>query len=109
MTFIVNTGNPQLDQQEISRYQQHYRSQGLEVHAQPLPTGGYQLTVYQAQASATQQPQYAAPAQQPQYAAPAQQPQYAAPAQQPQYAAPAQQPQYAAPAQQPQYGAPNPQ
>jgi FtsH-binding integral membrane protein len=113
MNFVVNTGTVQRDHEEIARYQQHYRAQGLEVYAQPLPGGGFQITVAPApQAAAAPQPaapapQYGAP--QPQYGAP--QPQYGAP--QPQYGAPQpatpapQQPQYGAP--QPQYGAPQPQ
>ena len=115
MNFVVNTGNVQRDHEEINRYQQHYRAQGLEVYAQPLATGGFQLTVAPAQQAQAAPPQYGAPQAPPQqYGAPQQQygaPQYGAPAApQQSYAAPQQQygaPQapYAASAQ-PQYGAP---
>ena len=102
MNFVVNTGNQQRDHEELTRYQQHYRSQGLEMYAQALPTGGYQVTIAPAQqAAAPAAPQQAAPPPQ-QYGAPAAQ-QYGAPAA-PQYGAPAA-PQYGAPAA-PQYGSP---
>jgi len=120
MNFVVNTGNPQRDQEELGRYQQHYRAQGLEMYAQPLPTGGYQVTVAPA-AQPAAAPQYGAPQQaygapaapQPQYGAPQQ---YGAPAapqqaygapQQP-YGAPPQAPQQAYGAPQQSYGAPQP-
>jgi FtsH-binding integral membrane protein len=93
MNFVVNTGNTQRDQEEVARYQAHYRAQGLEAVAQPLSTGGFQITVGPAQ------PQYAAP--QPHYGAAPQQ-QYGAAPQQQYGAAPQQQ--YGAPQQQ--YGAP---
>src|SRR5436190_14009635 len=71
MNFVVNTGNVQRDHEEIARYQQHYRGQGLEVYAQPLASGGFQITVAPARqpAAAPAQPQYPAPAAQP-YGAP---------------------------------------
>jgi len=108
MNFVVNTGNPQRDQEELGRYQQHYRAQGLEMYAQPLPSGGYQVTVAPAQQAAA--PQYAAPPQQ--YGAPAApQQQYGAPQQhygapQQHYGAAPQAPQQAYGAPQPAYGAP---
>ncbi|MBN1611188.1 MAG: hypothetical protein JW940_31435 [Polyangiaceae bacterium] len=90
-SFVINTGNPQNDQQEVARYQQHYQAQGLMVQAQPQPQGGYLVTVYspgQGPGSAPQQ--YAPPAQAGQGAAPQQQ--YAPPAQPgaPQWSPPAQ-------------------
>jgi hypothetical protein len=99
-SFVINTGNPENDQREVARYQQHYQAQGLMVYAQPQPQGGYLVTVSPPQQApaAAQQP-YSPPGQQP-YAPPAQ-PGYGA-AQQP-YAPPGQQP-YAPPAQ-PGYGA----
>ena len=45
MNFVVNTGDQRRDQEELTRYQQHYRQQGLELYAQALPTGGYQVTI----------------------------------------------------------------
>jgi FtsH-binding integral membrane protein len=115
MNFVVNTGSVQRDHEEIARYQQHYRAQGLELYAQPLQSGGFQVTIAPPQAAAPApaappEPQYAS-APQPQYGAP--QPQYGAP-QSPQYGAPqAPQAQYGAPqaqygAPQAQYGAPQP-
>jgi modulator of FtsH protease len=114
MNFVVNTGSQQRDHDELNRYQQHYRAQGLELYAQPLPTGGYQVTIappaspQQPAAPAAPQQQYGAPAApQQQYGAPQQQ--YGAPAApQQQYGAPAApQQQYGAPAApQQQYGAP---
>lgn len=70
MNFVVNTGSQQRDHEELNRYQQHYRAQGLELYAQPLPSGGYQVTIAPPQAA----PQVAPP---PAYAAP-QPPQYGA-------------------------------
>ncbi|HEY4157945.1 MAG TPA: Bax inhibitor-1 family protein [Polyangiaceae bacterium] len=84
MNFVVNTGNAQRDQEELGRYQQQYRAQGLDVYAQPLPTGGFQVTVFQPQPGAAGQQQYGAPPQQ--YGAPPPQ-QYGAPPPQ-QYGAP---------------------
>ncbi|HVY29109.1 MAG TPA: Bax inhibitor-1 family protein [Polyangiaceae bacterium] len=99
MNFVVNTGSQQRDHEELNRYQQHYRAQGLELYAQPLPTGGYQVTIAPPQQAAPQAPpaQVAAP----QYAPAA--PQYAPPGP-PGYAPPGP-PQYAPPGP-PQYGAP---
>jgi FtsH-binding integral membrane protein len=99
MNFVVNTGDQRRDQEELTRYQQHYRQQGLELYAQPLPTGGYQVTIAPPPQAAPAPPQ-AAPAP-PQYAAP---PQYGGPAA-PQYGGPAA-PQYGAPQAPPQFGAP---
>ena len=81
MNFVVNTGSQQRDHEELTRYQQHYRAQGLEMYAQALPTGGYQVTIAPAQQPAAPAPQqYGAPAAQ-QYGAPAAPtPQYGAPA-----------------------------
>jgi len=31
MNFVVNTGEQRRDQEELARYQQHYRAQGLEL------------------------------------------------------------------------------
>lgn len=93
MNFVVNTGNAQRDQEELARYYQHYQAQGLQMQAQPLPSGGYQVTVGPA-------PQYGAAPQQPSGAP---QQSYAAPPPQA-YGAP--QPYYGAP--QPSYGAPQP-
>ncbi|MCA9645791.1 MAG: US12 family protein [Polyangiaceae bacterium] len=45
MTFQVNTGNPDLDQQTLAQYQQSYAAQGMHMAAQPLPGGGFQVTV----------------------------------------------------------------
>src|SRR5947209_4972382 len=70
MNFVVNTGNVQRDHEEIARYQQHYRAQGLEVYVQPMQSGGFQLTVAPAQQAPAAAPQYGAP----EYGAPPQQP-----------------------------------
>ncbi|HEX2876701.1 MAG TPA: Bax inhibitor-1 family protein [Polyangiaceae bacterium] len=104
MNFVVNTGSQQRDHEELTRYQQHYRAQGLEMYAQALPTGGYQVTIAPPQQAAAPAPQAAAPPPQ-QYGAPAAQ-QYGAPAAPAagQYGAPAAQ-QYGSPPAQ-QYGAP---
>lgn len=102
MNFVVNTGSQQRDHEELNRYQQHYRAQGLELYAQPLPSGGYQVTIAPPQQQAPQAAPPPAPAAPPQYAAPAA-PQYAPPGP-PGYAPPGP-PGYAPPGP-PQYGAP---
>lgn len=106
MNFVVNTGSQQRDHEELNRYQQHYRAQGLELYAQPLPSGGYQVTIAPPQgappAAPPQAPQYgAAPPGPPGYAPPGP-PNYAPPGP-PNYAPPGP-PGYAPPAP-PQYGA----
>jgi modulator of FtsH protease len=71
MNFVVNTGDQRRDQEELVRYQQHYRAQGLELYAQPLPTGGYQVTIAPpAQPQAPPPPQHYAAPSSPQYGAP---------------------------------------
>jgi FtsH-binding integral membrane protein len=80
MNFVVNTGSQQRDHEELNRYQQHYRAQGLELYAQALPTGGYQVTIApppSPQGAAQAGPPPAPVAPPPNYAAP-QQPQYGA-------------------------------
>ena len=109
MTFVVNTGSQQRDHEELARYQQHYRAQGLEMYAQPLPTGGYQVTIAPPPAPAPAPPHYGGSAGPQQYGAPAAPQQYGAPAAPQQYGAPAAPQQYGAqnpPAQG--YGAQNP-
>jgi FtsH-binding integral membrane protein len=81
MNFVVNTGNAQRDQEELARYHQHYQAQGLQMQAQPLPTGGFQVTVGPAQSyGAPPQQAYGAP---PQQAYGAAQPAYGGAPQQP--------------------------
>ena len=106
MTFVVNTGSQQRDHEELARYQQHYRAQGLEMYAQPLPTGGYQVTIAPPPAPAPAPPHYGGSAGPQQYGAPAAPQQYGAPAAPQQYGAPAAPQQYGAPAAPQQYGAP---
>lgn len=45
VTFQVNTGNPDLDQQTLAQYQQSYAAQGMQMAAQPLPGGGFYVSV----------------------------------------------------------------
>lgn len=44
--FTINTGNPQMDQQQLAQVQQSYQAAGMQVQAQPLPTGGLQVKVF---------------------------------------------------------------
>ena len=74
MSFVVNTGTREGDQNEIARYQQYYLAHGVALAAQPQPQGGFLCTMYQPPTAAganAAQPGYAA---QPGHAAQPQQP-----------------------------------
>ncbi len=70
--FAVATGNADVDRNTVEAYRQQAAASGMQFDVQPLPTGGYRVRMWAAQAQ-QQQPQYAQQPQQQQWGQPAQQ------------------------------------
>ncbi len=53
--YTINTGNPDLDRQQVEAYRQSATASGMQLQVQQLPTGGYHVRMSQAGAAPHQQ------------------------------------------------------